>query len=44
MNLSIVNDKAKIFHGGGVKGTFGKFDEETMFMESLQNMMCSFMM
>ena len=34
-DLSIANDKAKIFHGGGVKRTFGKFDRETMFMKLL---------
>ena len=30
-DLSIANDKTKIFHGGDVKGTFGEFDGETMF-------------
>ena len=44
MNSSIANDKAKIFHGGGVEGAFGEFDRETMFTESLQNATCSFVM
>ena len=35
VDLSIADDKAKIFHGGGVKRTFGEFDEETMFLKSL---------
>ena len=35
MDLSIADDKAKIFHGGGVKRTFGEFDGEAMFMKSL---------
>ena len=43
-NLSIANDKAKIFHGGGVERTFGEFDGETVFTKSLQNATYSFMM
>ena len=35
MNLSIANDKTKIFHGGGVERAFGEFDRETMFTKSL---------
>ena len=35
MDLSIANDKAKMFHGGGVKRTFGEFDRETVFTKSL---------
>ena len=40
----IADDETKVFHGGDVEGTFGKFDRKTVFAKVLEEVACLFVM
>ena len=35
--ITLSDDHAKIFHGGGIEGAFGDFKRETMFMKARED-------
>ena len=34
MYITLSDDHAKVFHGGGIKGAFGDLERETMFLKA----------